>query len=188
MTQASPPPPPLQPMPLPVTAPPARRGMPRWVIPVIVLVVLLVGGLFYGVFRVLGRARFLAQQSICATQLRLVGTGLMAYELDYDALPPDLATLSKGDYYLPESVPLICPSTLRTGGRGYFYHPPSGDPDAADPRSLLACDCKGNHPDGTRNVLQLDGSVIPMNEDQFQAELVQPCNTEFAKALRAAEG
>jgi hypothetical protein len=100
-----------------------------------------------------------------------------------DVYPPDLRTFCKQGL-IPESC-LKCPSADSSREHDYFYFPATV---SESPFRILACDYRDNHDGEVRSVLYLDNHVATLTEEQFQAELAEPYNAEFAKALRAAEG
>lgn len=130
----------------------------------------------------LGRARSLAKISICSANLNTIGKGYHIYLTEYDAPPADIDALI-GVSLTPAVFKCPCAKSGRPAD--IFYLPAAMD---ADPLTIVACDFKGNHPDGSRNVLTNMGTVRALSEAAFQAELSQPYNTAFAAALRKVEG
>jgi prepilin-type processing-associated H-X9-DG protein len=128
-------------------------------------------------------------QTKCMVNLRSVGTSMVLYKLEVTgnrSFPADLDAIVKKGYVTPKQ--LTCPclrSDNRPVGRkyDYFYFPRS----PAGNQAIVACDFGGNHRDGSRNVLYVDGSVHIMSADTFQAELADPANAAFAAALAQAE-
>jgi len=167
------------------------RGIPGWALALIiggaVLVVICVIALLVAILMPsLSRAKQLAMTTICQTNLQTIHSGMRMYLAEHDALPPDVDTLVR--------LNLVSPQALQCRGPGdgppgrYCVHFPAGEPEKIDGRTLVACDLKGNHPDGMRNVLGYGGRGGYMDSRQFQAELQHPRNAEFAKALREKEG
>ncbi|HET6427147.1 MAG TPA: DUF4190 domain-containing protein [Phycisphaerae bacterium] len=123
------------------------------------------------------------RRSICGANLNSIGKHLIIYTTEYEQIPPDIDTLVRQG--LGEKT-LVCPSASAGRKRDYFIHFPKEEPDLGS--AIVACDYRGNHADG-RYVLTYQGSIkFVRGEAAFQAELNQPWNAEFAKALRAAEG
>ena len=123
------------------------------------------------------------QREACAARLGYVAAGIGMYR-DYSKRFPaalgDVAAMGA-----VAGIYLSCPGAGRSSrGSDYFYRPPADDAPA---EAIMACDFRGNHRGG-RNVLCRDGSVGWQSEAAFQAELAEPYNAEFAKALREAEG
>jgi hypothetical protein len=156
-----------------------RRGMAITGIVTGTVSLLLMPALLVPAFR---HGRNSARISVCAANLNSIGKGYFIYAAKYDTPPPDIDTLIRQG---TAAKAFQCPSA-RTGRRSdYFYLPAGGD---ADPLTIIACDFKGNHPDGTRSVLTHTGMVRTLSEAAFQVELTQPYNAAFAEALRKVEG
>jgi len=143
-------------------------------------------GVFSGMLPVLGRAREIAQMSMCAANMNAIGKGMMIYQAEADdASPTELEMLIENG-----SVPracLNCPSVRQHPQPHYFYFPP---PRGSAPRgaTFILCDLKGNHPRDGRNVLTYGASVQKFRtEDEFQAALARPENAAFAAALKKAD-
>ena len=129
-----------------------------------------------------GHARLRARSN-CGANLNQIGKQLIVYTTEYEEIPPDIDTLIR--HGMSEAV-LKCPSADGNRKSDYFFHFPGEEPDVGS--TLVACDYRGNHRDG-RNVLTYQGSVrFYKGEAAFQAELAQPYNADFAKALRQVEG
>ena len=133
----------------------------------------------------LTRAKEGAKQALCGGNLNAIGKGIAMYCTEnQDAYPADLEVLARQGF-----GPVELWQRPSAGGRrrcDYFYFPPA-DPADALVYMLVACDLKGNHPDG-RNVLYVQGNVKWLDENDFQAELGKPVNAAFAAALKKAEG
>ena len=128
-----------------------------------------------------------AQVDVCRTHLHGIGRGATAYSCDYNGLwPENLQALSPTYVVSPEVFKCPCAKHTRPAGRtvDYFYLRPEF---AATGNTIVACDYAENHPDGTRCVLFLNGSIRLMSEDEFQRELGDPDNASFAEALDQAE-
>jgi len=131
----------------------------------------------------LGRAREIAQMSICAAQLNSIGKAYVLCQTDLDRpvqSPSDLVELG-----LIQWRHLRCPSDRTKRPCSYFMLLPQEEVDGA---TIIACDYRDNHPRDGRNVLTYDGAVRKMSEAEFQAELAKPYNAAFAAALKRAEG
>jgi len=141
----------------------------------------------------LGRARELARQAVCMTNLRSVGQAVEMYMHANGGIPPaDPDAMIRAS--LLEHRHFECPSVGTPGTVDYFYMPPpprrSTFGASSGPPRIVACDLRGNHIGGrnTRSRLLSDTSVEHLEEADFQAELRLPQNAAFAAALRAAEG
>ena len=124
---------------------------------------------------------------MCGTNLSRIARGMALYMMsesaNNDTPPPDLETIVKME--MVNRSMLHCPSD-KAGRQGdYFYLAPV---KGAAETTIVACDLKGNHGGEGRNVLVSGFYVRWMKEAKFQAELANPENAAFAKALRAAEG
>jgi hypothetical protein len=134
-------------------------------------------------FVLLSRARELARQAYCLGNLNSIGKGLHVYAADRtERYPEDLNALIESGYISRQC--LKCPSTRGTRECDYVYLKARWDRSG---RTIVACDRKGNHRN-RRNVLRLDGSCRGMTEAEFQAELAEEHNKEFAEHLRKIEG
>jgi len=139
----------------------------------------------------LTKAAGIVDDTACAVRLRRIGQAVMtcaARRRFTGGRGP--VTLADALRQLPPDFPRRCPvaeENDQPAGRkeDYFVHAPEG---FANRPQVIGCDLRGNHPDGTRNVLYSDGGVHKRSEADFQAELAQPANAEFAKALREIEG
>jgi len=133
----------------------------------------------------ISKAKTAARQTICQTNLHAIGRGVAIYMMDFnDAMPANLSVLV--DHRLVSGPEVFqCPEA---GSTGYFYTP-LADPLAVrfPGDAIIACDRTPIH-QGKRCVLYLDGHTQALEESDFQAELAQPHNAEFAKALQASEG
>lgn len=143
-------------------------------------------GSFVGrIFGAFGRARELANQAACMANLNGIGKGVAMYMAEHDdRYPPDFDALIRCGV-ITEAA-LHCPSDKSDRERDYFYMPPVKG-EAAEARTIIACDLKGNHRDEGRAVLYVSGVVAWLDEDEFQDALKDPINAEFAAALRRAE-
>ncbi|MBN2210314.1 MAG: DUF4190 domain-containing protein [Sedimentisphaerales bacterium] len=151
----------------------------------------------------MGRARELANQVKCATQLNGIGKAIALYQNDFGgACPPDLQTLMATEDLVPDMF--ICPSieiaepvtgakeeleargqvwSLDNQGVMWVYFPEGisfayrgADLTMNDPADMIvAYDKAGNHPDGRRNVLFLDSHVKKMEEKEL-LELIDKDN------------
>ncbi len=131
------------------------------------------------------------KQIVCASNLRSIGLEVSFYAAENeDAFPPDLEMLISGEA-IYESL-LKCPSAQSGRACDYFYSPPAKKTTDVDVMNyqdtILACDFKDNHGGKGRNVLLADGHTQWMSEEEFQQELQQIYNADFAAALRKAEG
>ena len=165
--------------------------MPGWgiglIIGGVVLAVLLVVGVVTAVLApALGRAKGLAQRSVCMSNLRMIGRSIQVYETEFNAMPPDMDTLIR--HVLGQAQPFKCPSCRSNRKSDYFVHLPTTIKPPPHPQIMIACDRKDNHRDGWRNVLFYDGHIEPMKEAQFESELKLPRNAAFAKAMNKAQG
>ena len=136
----------------------------------------------------ISKAKTAARQTICQTNLHAIGRGVAIYMMDFnDAMPANLSVLVD-QHYMGTADALQCPEAGENAPNGYFYAP-LAEPDAvAFPGDvIIACDRTPIH-QGKRCVLYLDGHTQALEESDFQAELAQPHNAEFAKALQASEG
>lgn len=146
-------------------------------------------GLLAGVLvPALQQAQELTNRTVCMSNLRSINHTIVLYKSEHDGnWPAALQTLPA--VYVGSPKLFTCPcahSGSRPAGRtyDYFYFPPKSD---ADPRTIVACDLGSNHRDGSRNILRAAGSVHRMSADEFQAELTDPANAAFAKALSQVE-
>jgi hypothetical protein len=132
----------------------------------------------------LARARVLARQSICASNLKSIGTAIAMYRVgNAQAAPPNLTILVNQG--LVSARILISPSSPGKRQCDYFYLPPAVR--TASNMTMVACSFKDVHAEG-RTVLYFDTHVMYMRTADFAAELALPHNAEFAKALAQAEG
>jgi hypothetical protein len=128
------------------------------------------------------RAKGLAKQAVCQANLSSIAKGYIIYATEWDTPPLDIDILVSS---VGSPQMFKCPCATSGRASDYFYLAPGAD---ADPQTIIACDFKGNHPDGSRNVARHEGSVSRLTEAEFQAELGQPHNAAFAAALRKVEG
>ncbi|KKL27038.1 hypothetical protein LCGC14_2389170, partial [marine sediment metagenome] len=127
----------------------------------------------------IGRARELAQRSICAANLNTIGKGFHIYLAEYEFMPPDVDTLiSQGT----AAQAFVCPSAKANRTKDYFFL--LGGTDEPPGNAFVACDYAGNHSDGGRNVLCYMGSVKHLTASQFEG----PDEAAFTAALKEAEG
>ena len=134
----------------------------------------------------LGRAREIAQMSMCGANMNGVGMGVIMYQAEHeDAPPPDLQTMIDMGSISKEL--LTCPSAKGKHPQPhYFYFPPSGS--GVPGTTFIMCDLKGNHPRDGRNVLTYGASVQKFRtEALFQQALARPENAAFAAALKKAD-
>jgi len=137
----------------------------------------------------LQRAKEQTNRVVCMSNLRSIGKNIVLYKGENeDKWPADFQTLIT--QYQASPRMFTCPCVRaghRPAGRtyDYFYFPPKHDDDM---RTIVACDFADNHRDGSRSVLFAVGYVKLVKPVAFQAELAQPENADFAKALRQAEG
>jgi len=99
--------------------------------------------------------------------------------------PPNLKTLMDAGYIEPKFF--RC-TAMPDKEIGYFYFAPAYPPERGKEYRLLACELRGSSSEGGRHVLTAASTVEWMTDSQFQNELNKPINSEFAAALRAAEG
>ena len=134
------------------------------------------------------KARELAKEAACSSNLNGIGKALALYDYDQHQYPPDFGPLV--DKRLMPPNMLLCPG-LRWETRNdqsapikvdYFYLMPT---QTTPEEALVVCDFRGSHPDG-RNVLMMDGSVRLVDEIEFQELLARPENAAFAAALAVA--
>ena len=135
----------------------------------------------------LGRAREIAQMSMCGAKMSGVGKGMMLYMAENEDVPPaNLDVLIEMGMILPEH--LTCPSAKgRSPQPHYFYFvQPDTTPSGS---TFVMCDLKSNHPRDGRNVLTFGSSMERFRtEAAFQTALARPENAAFAAALKKAEG
>ena len=137
--------------------------------------VLLVSGLFW--------AKGKAQMTVCQSNLNNITKAYHMYFAEYDAAPPDTDALMSLELGMPGVFKCPCAESGRACD--YFYLPAGA---AAEGTTIIACDYRGNHPDGSRSVLTHMGTVRLLTQAQFQAELALAENVAFAAALKKAEG
>lgn len=138
----------------------------------------------------LGHARELSRRSKCAENLKIIGVASQVYWSQYDyAGLTSLQQLVDARFISAGSGVFKCPSAKSDRSCDYFFATPANSVEHIQNATsvILACDLRGNHPDG-REVLFLDSHVAWMSEARFQAALNQPQNTVFAAALREFEG
>ena len=127
-----------------------------------------------------GRFRLL----MCGANLHAIGCSVQLYMAVHDdSIPPDLETLIQAGYLTRDGLRRPSGRTRREQS-DYFYLAPADD---APNEALIACDFEDNH-DRLRHAVRFGSSAPAFTEEQFQAELREPHNTAFAKALRQAEG
>jgi hypothetical protein len=136
------------------------------------------------------QAQELTNRTVCMSNLRSINSVIMLYKSENDGnWPADLQTLPAAYVGSPKlfTCPCVRGGSGRPAGRtcDYFYCPP---PSNADPQTIVACDLGNNHRDGSRNVLRAAGSVHRMSAAEFRADLADPANAAFARALLQAEG
>ncbi len=179
MTQA---PPPVSPI-LGIVTPATNRPKKGFVIVGIVLSVVMMPVIL--LLPSLSRARSLAKQAMCMTNLNSIGKGLILYSVENeDKYPATLKDLLKSGYFSKEA--LRSPSDNIDRDCSYFYLAPTSMNDVPG-EALVACTFKDVHND-SRNVLQIDGAVYQLSNAKFHAELAKPYNARFAAALKKAEG
>ena len=134
----------------------------------------------------------ITDQSACARQLSKIGQAVATCVASRATMGGrrEPITLADALKQLPPDFPRRCPAAKRQdrlAGRkqDYFVYASAW---SNEKRQVIGCDLRGNHGDGTRTVLYADGCVHKRSEADFQAELAQPTNADFAKALRQAEG
>jgi len=131
----------------------------------------------------LGRARELAQVSMCAGNLKAVGKAFQLYVTSHNGAPPGgIDALLEAKTLQPEH--LKCPGARSGRTCDYFLHFPA-EPLPGD--ALIGCDLAGNHRDGRRSALSYGGAVRLLTPSAFEAELARPINAAFAAALRQAD-
>ena len=133
-----------------------------------------------------GRTTGPSFQVRCGVNLKILGENVALYMAGHDDVPPpDISVLVNSQGMSPEV--LECPAAYTPGRPSVFvFFPKTGDVPGT---TLMACDYRGNHPQGQRVVLRFDGKVVLVKtEAAFQAELARPENAAFAAALRAKEG
>lgn len=133
-----------------------------------------------------GKAKEMASQAACTSNLSSIGTAIEMYQMECN-----------GEY--PESLELLieqgtisreqfrCPSVRADysfSGMAYFYLPPA---KGADPRTIVMCDYQWNHNGEVRMFLRADGTVGKLREAEFQAELTCRYNKAFAEVLEKAD-
>lgn len=116
----------------------------------------------------LSRSRELARRTVCASNLRGVGMGLMIYATDHkEKLPKDLGELIKLGLLSPDQ--LVCPgglapehgvaAALESGGLAALgLHYIDGQTMSSDPRNVFVYEDLSHHQEGA-NVLFMDGHV-----------------------------
>jgi prepilin-type processing-associated H-X9-DG protein len=133
-------------------------------------------------------AREQTNRTVCMSNLRSINRTIVLYRSENDGnWPADFQTMIAK--YQDSPNLFTCPCVRggsRPAGRtcDYFYFLPKSD---ADPQTIVACDYRGNHRDGSRNVFYADGSVRTVSAVAFQAELADPANAAFAAALLQVE-
>ncbi len=122
----------------------------------------------------LGRARELANQVKCATQLNGIGKAIALYQNDYQGKnPPTLQALIETEDLVP--MMFVCPTSGDDEGDcSYIYR--GADLDAsASSIMILAHDKYDNHDGENRNVLFADMHVKKVTEEEFQ-QLIEADN------------
>ena len=139
------------------------------------------------VFAVAGYDRTMAKQNLCGMNLGRISAGVAMYQAaNANTPPPNLSVLASGGMIMPGDLKCPICQKATASGSDYFYAPPAPN---APPGALVACDFRGNHADGSRNILCVDETVRTVQTPvQFKAELAKPENAAFAAALAAIEG
>jgi len=167
-----------------------RKGLPGWAIALIIVVALIVPiALATSILLPsLSRARMLARRASSQANLKLIGSACRLYGVEHqdadgvEQFPPTLQPLIDRDIITEKT--LLYPGLESGRASDYFYYPQGHHQKPGG--ALLACEYGDCNKEG-RNVLQINGAVIWMEEPEFQASLARPENVEFAIALRKAE-
>ncbi len=115
----------------------------------------------------LGRARAVAKTVVCANQLKGIGIACIMYANDHSGhFPPDLFSLTGTVDLHPDH--LICPSSSHQSGDCSYIYRGADLNDSHPANMIMAYDQIGNHPDGSRNVLYLDGHIVKMNNSELK--------------------
>ena len=138
----------------------------------------------------LGRAKEQAKRALCQANLKSIALGISFYTSENeDEYPPDIESMIE---YIGNRDLLKCPSAKSGRDCDYFYFQPAKKTTDIGmtnyQNTILACDFKDNHSGKGRSVLYADTRVQWLSEEQFQQELQQIYNADFAAALRKAEG
>ncbi len=99
-------------------------------------------------------------KSECADNLRQIGLALYIYAREHKgSFPPDIRTLYEEEYFTDWSI-LDCPANKEKGtldNPDYFY---TGGLSVKSPSlAPLVRDKEGNHPEGGKNVLYVNGKI-----------------------------
>ena len=120
----------------------------------------------------LGKAREMAEEIMCASQLNGIGKAFMMYQNDFDGQnPPDLQALVE-TVDVDASV-LVCPCTDdKEGEISYIYR--GADLDSSAPGDMiLAYDKHENHPNGSINILFAGIHVQRCSKEKLQAAVAR---------------
>jgi len=131
------------------------------------------------------RASELANQAACMANLNGIGKAVAMYQAeDRNARYPENieALIERG---LITRDAFDCRSARRLGRERSYFHffPKSGSRMSGS--TFMFCDVKGNHPDG-RTVLYISGAIDFLSEEEFQSQLTEPRNADFARAMKDA--
>lgn len=132
----------------------------------------------------LGNARDVARRASCLANLREVGRQIQAWQQergDKTAFPTSMEQFLR-ERNLPSNL-LQCPGS-RFGEPPIFYRKPSSISNTGE--QFLACDYKGYHRHGLRNVLFADLHVATLTEEEFARGLDNPDNREFRLAFASS--
>lgn len=114
-----------------------------------------------------------------------IDQALRMYEVRHNAPADALQDLVETDY--------IDPQYLRSpadpdGDIGYFYFSKRSIPGRSETDEIRVCDYKRNFDGKGRGILLLNGRSEWVSEEEFQQLLDMDVNSDFAEALRQAEG
>lgn len=122
----------------------------------------------------LGRAREMANQVKCASQLKGLGCAIIMYQNDFNGRNPK--TLQElFDTVDVSPMALVCPSSNDEIGQCSYIYRGADLNETSDPEMIVAYDKYDNHNGEERNVLFADGHVDRCQEEQFQ-ELIRKDN------------
>ncbi len=114
----------------------------------------------------LSKSKMIAKQIQCASQLNGIGKACYMYMGDFKGkMPPNLEVLVELMDIHPKMF--VCPgSGDKVGQNSYVYRGVDLN-DSSRANMVVAYDKKGNHSDGTRNVLFMDSHVKKYAAEQF---------------------
>lgn len=131
-----------------------------------------------------GPSKEMAYRVQCASQLNTIGKACYIYMEDFEGkMPPDLEILVETEDLVHKIF--VCPwSGDEVGENSYVYRGVDLD-DSSSATMVVAYDKKGNHPDGTRNVLFMDSHVKKYSAEGFRTRMER--DNEIRRAVGLAE-